>query len=706
MMQATEDFKTILKGYEKFDADRIEKAYSYAERIHEGEKRVSGEPLLKHLVATAHILYGMNLDADSIIAGLLHHALEADTLIKGITAGSKAVGKSSREELEKEHNLLEQKRKAEILELFGKETALIVDGVSRIAMVKAKNKTIQQAETIRKMLFAMTEDIRVILVKLADKLDNMRTIKFLEELDQKRIASECIEIYAPLAERLGISSLKDELEDLSLKSLNRDAFDQIKSIVAGKKVEREAFLKRVEDAIQEETKKSGYSVTIESRAKHFYSIYQKMRKRSKTIDELYDLLGIRVFCEERDDCYALLGVVHSLWKPMDGRFKDYIAFPKANGYRSLHTTVMCYDGRLLEIQIRTHEMHEVAEFGIASHWLYKKGSTNEIVRPDDLAIINRLKSWKDISFGSGEFLKEIKSELLKDSIFVFTPKGDAIELPSGSTALDFAYMVHSEVGNHCVGAKSSGSIIPLGAELHNTQVIEILTQTNAHPNINWLRQVKTAKARSKIRQWLIQNDLALAIDMNIVAKKKEDSPESDEKVRREQRSKEVSPDEPVKTVVQRNYNANFDSGKLGIIIDGERDLMIKIAGCCKPTSGDPIIGYVSRGRGIIVHKANCHNLQAITDYHERGIEVEWETESPRIIKRFRVVSRRSLDLFSEIEGAVRKFHGHLIEGRLEDSDGNRLQGTFLMELDTREDVKKAVQHIRSIPSIISIQSID
>ncbi len=661
--------------YSSADQEKILKALDWAKSLHAEQTRASGEPYFIHPLEVALILADMRLDADTVAAGLLHDVLE-DT-----------VGTS-----------------AQIVEVFGEGVESLVDGVTKISDLKTGNKTMQEAETIRKMFFAMTKDIRVILIKLADKLHNMRTLKHLKEERQREIAQECLDIFAPLAERLGMGWLKCELEDLCLKVLNRDAYDQIKAIVSQRRDDRKAFLMRVKADIEAKARSGGLRVAIQMRAKHFYSIYQKMRKRNKSAQELYDLSGIRILCDERDDCYTILGIVHQLWKPIDGRFKDYVAMPKANGYQSLHTTVMSYQGRMLEIQIRTKEMHRVAEHGVASHWLYKKGSSNEVVKPADLSIINRLKSWKDMRFTSGEFLEEIKREILKDSIVVFTPKGDSVELPSGATAIDFAFHVHSDVGLHCMGAKANGSIIPLDAELENTQVMEVLTSPSAHPHINWLRSVKTAKARSKIRQWLLQNDQALAIDRYIVAKKRPAQEKTLESQVAEPKPKPIVGDEEriISEVHDRRLDSSQSAARLGISAGGDKSLMIRIAGCCHPAPGDPIVGYVSRGRGIIVHRRSCRNIAKIPDFRERMIEVDWETMASSVVRRFKVTARRAADLFSEIEGAVRKYKGHLVEGRLQDAGPGRLTGYFTMELENKDDLKKIIKNIQGIPSIIAI----
>ncbi|MDR2021528.1 MAG: RelA/SpoT family protein [Treponema sp.] len=643
-------------------------------------------------LGAASILIDLNLDADTVIASLLQGSLDAGAEEAGpdITA-------------------------AEILKRFGPEAALMAEEVTRIADISATNKTIQEAENIRKMLFAMVKDIRVIFIKLAGRLHRMRTLDDLSPEQRKATAQECLDIYAPLADRLGISWIKDELEDLSLKYLHREVFLHIKDIVSLKKGERHDFLDRVQSIIRREAEAAGIQVETTSRAKHFYSIYQKLRKQGKSAGDLYDLFGIRILCGSIEECYTLLGMVHRLWKPLEGRFKDYIAMPKSNGYQSLHTTVMAFtggtktaeaaageeeNGRLLEIQIRTGEMHQIAEYGVASHWLYKKGSAKEIVRPRDISIVNRLRDWKRIENENGEnrpsesCLEDIKRELLRDSIYVFSPRGKVIELPMGATPIDFAYHIHTAVGEHCTGAKADGAIIPLGAELQNTQVVEILTSQNAHPHLNWLRLVKTSKARSKIRSWLQQNDDSLIIEKNVVAKKKPlpgtPPPERD-----------AAKTPAMQTVIQQTA----DAGVLHVRVEDEKNMMIRFAKCCRPVTGDPITGYVSRGRGIIVHRKNCSNLAHIPDFEERKIDTEWENAGSHLIKHFKIEAKLSQDLFSEIEGAARKYQGHLIEGRLEETAPNRLTGFFTLQLERAENQKQVLKNIRGIPGVFSIHTL-
>ena len=695
-MQNDERLDDYLERFAPADADRVQAARAWAAELHAGSFRASGEPTVTHPERVATLLAAMGMDADSVIAGLLHQALE-DTRVT----------------------------RAAVEERFGERAATLVDELGRMASLKAKNKTIQAAETIRKMLFAMTRDLRVIIVKLADKLDNMRTLKWLPEEERRRIAAECVDVFAPLADRLGMSWMKDELEDLALKEINREAFDQIKLLVSAKKPEREAFLVKARDDIETAATAEGIAVEVMARAKHFYSIYQKMRKRAKSADELYDLSGVRILCDEESECYAVLGIVHGLWKPLDGRFKDYIAMPKSNGYRSLHTTVMAYEGTLLEIQIRTREMHRVAEFGVASHWLYKKGNSSEIVRPEDLGLVNKLKDWGTMLESGSDFLEDIKREILKDSIIVFTPKGDAIELPAGSTPLDFAYAIHSDVGNRCLVAKAGGAIIPLNSELRNTQVVEIVTSATARPNVNWLKSVRTAKARSKIRSWLVSEGNILTIDRNVVARKRDDKEaRGDDKAKAgsgerkpelevrhgEAKHTEPSHPEPAEAAIAKiDYRPYIpkeatDATHAGVSVRGAGNLMVRFAACCKPAVGERIVGYVSRGRGIIVHRASCKNLPAIREFDERRVEVDWET-APGLTRRYHVTGKRVLDLFSEIENAVRKHGGRLVEGRLEDG-AESLSGNFTMAYPSAEDARTAERNLKHVPSILKITRLD
>ncbi len=586
--------QTFFKTFPRFTDDekaKFSEAWHYLIQKAGNLTRSCGRPYIIHPMRVASLLADANLDMDSIICGLLHSIFSLDDV-----------------------------HEEDVVHKFGSAVTRIVKDTSKINSLKINSKTIQQADSIRKMLFAMIEDVRVILVQLADRLDRMRNLKSIEEKKQRQVAGEVIDIWAPLADRLGMQSVKSELEDLSLKYANPDVFQQIKKIVAQKKDERAAYLEKAVEAIKTEAEQIGLNVSISSRAKHFYSIYQKMRKRNKAADELYDLFAIRIICNRTSECYSLIGIVHGLWKPMDGRFKDYIAMPKANGYQSLHTTVVC-EGKPLEIQIRTKVMHDMAEHGVASHWLYKKGMNHDVVDVNSLGIFNQLQNLKNDNLTNEAFFAQLKDEILGDEIFVFTPNGDVIQLPAGACAIDFAYQVHSAVGEKIVGAKADGKIIPITAPLKNTEIIEVLTNPQAHPTENQLKIVKTSKARQKIHSWLIANDpnfVDKAAEMqraaDIAANNEKSKLIQDEKRRKIRSKKGVSPE-----IVQ----SSLFTGQ--VRIDNTKNVLFTLAGCCHPKPGDPIVGYASKNKGIMIHKPTCLTFQRIPNIENRMVEVVWET---------------------------------------------------------------------------------
>ena len=580
-------FVQFPENYTPDEEEEIRRAWAWLIQKTGSLQRKCGKPYYLHPLRVACVLAGSRLGADAVIAGFFHNILEVDG---GCLPDIEAQ--------------------------FGKDVAAICSGTARLTGLKTESRTMQEADSVRKMLFALTDDIRIILVKLADRLDRMRNLRNVSEEAQRAVAKEVIDIWSPLAGRLGMNDVKNEMEDLSLKYSNPEAFQQIKAIVAQKKGERDGYLQAAVKKIYSATEKAGIHVNITSRAKHFYSIYQKMRKRNKEPGELYDLLALRVICATEQECYTLVGIVHSLWKPMDGRFKDYIAMPKANGYQSLHTTVIC-EGKPLEIQIRTEAMHNIAEHGVASHWLYKKGTNHDMVKADDLGLINQLKELRDEHLSDENFFKKLKDELLGDEIYVFTPKGDVKRLPAGANAIDFAYAIHSAVGEKIVGAKADGKIIPLTAPLSNTQIIEVLTNPQAHPTQGQLAAVKTSKARQRIHAWLTENDPTF-IDREAQEKREAEIAAntlySRQVAERRAAEKKKRPPKEEKT----DY-----TGK--IRIDDTTNFFVTIARCCNPAPGDPIVGYVSRKRGITVHAATCLTFQRIPDIERRSIPVEWDT---------------------------------------------------------------------------------
>jgi len=665
LQKAFVNFEKQLSHYKKDERKTIMRAAYWAQKQHLGQKRASGEPYIIHPIRAAEILIDLRMDAHTIMGALLHDVLE-DTTIN-----------------------------SEALELeFGKEVRMLVEGVTKIDIMDVQDKSIQQMETLRKMIFAMVDDIRVIFIKLADKRHNMNTLQFMPEHKQKRISRECLDIYAPLAGKLGMNALKIELEDLSLKYLHPLYFQEIKQYVSQKKDTRRIYLQNVKKEIEKAAAAEKIQIEVKTRAKHFFSIYRKMKQKGKDLEEIYDLLGIRILCRSKTACYTVLGMVHHLWPPLEGRFKDYIAMPKENNYQSLHTTVMCAEHRPLEIQIRTHEMEETAQFGVAAHFLYKEGKNADQINKGELDIFKKLKSLNRDEISSSEFMDSIKQDLLPDTILVYTPKGEPVVLPKGSTAIDFAYHIHSEVGSHCIGAKADGVMIPLIRPLKNTQTIEILTSSTAHPHVNWLRHARTHRARSKIRYWINKHNEDFFVDRNIVARaKKEDPPPS----------KPMAEERPVIDFdTHLSEKKQVDVERVTLSIEKEKNLMIKIAQCCQPNIGDPIIGFISRGRGIVVHRNDCSNLKGIDEFEERKIEVEWESVSSKYTQRFKLHSRRTSDLFSEIEGSIRKYNGHLISGNIDENDRGDLEGYFTVEMDKKEDCKKILKSMRTIPSVVSI----
>jgi GTP pyrophosphokinase len=625
------------------DIELIEKAYKKAEQMHEGQLRKSGEPYLVHPMAVAKILADLGMDENTIIAGLLHDAVE-DT----------------------PYSL------ADLLKDFGGEAALLVDGVTKLGSLVIESKEERQAENLRKMFLAMSKDIRVLIIKLADRLHNLRTINYMNENQIRDKCKETLEIYAPLASRLGIFAMKFELEDIALKYLDPEAYVDLANQLKVKKAEREQNIGRVIGEIKEALNELDINYDIYGRSKHFYSIYRKMKYQNRQLDEIFDLTAVRIIVDTVKDCYAVLGVVHTMWKPIPGRFKDYIAMPKPNRYQSLHTTVLGDRAEPFEIQIRTYAMHRVAEYGIAAHWKYKEGVSagHEEVK---LAWLRQTLEWQKDMNDPKEFMETLKVDLFSNQVFVFTPKGDVIELPAGSTPLDFAFKIHSGVGAKCVGAKVNGKMVPIDYTLKNGEIVDIITSSNSKgPSIDWLKIAKTSNARSKIRQWL----------------KKENRPENVERGRelleRAIKRKGMDPQTVVKPawILRLSKNLNYSgvedmynsicrggtvlskavNALLGIYeeesqaiakraerekereeaaearrqreerrkdradvaVKGVDNLLIRLAKCCNPVRGDDIIGYISKGKGVTVHRADCPNILSIQE-EERGrlIDVEW-----------------------------------------------------------------------------------
>ena len=618
----------------------VRSAYAFSEQAHREQRRKSGDPYFVHPCAVAVILADLMLDATTIAAGLLHDCVED---VECITTQT-------------------------IREMFGQDVELLVDGVTKLSKLNFSSREEQQAESLRKMFLAMAKDIRVVLIKLADRLHNMRTLKYQKPERQVPIARETLDIYAPLAHRLGVYTIKWELEDLALRYIDPDGYYDLVAKVGMRREEREKLIASVTRQLQDSLRKTGIKAEIEGRPKHFYSIYKKMKSQNKTFDQINDLIAIRVLVNTQQDCYYVLGVVHTLWPQVPGRFKDYISVPKANMYQSLHTTVV-NQGRPFEVQIRTFEMHRTAEYGIAAHWRYKEGKQIDEL-DTKLSWLRRILDWQSEARDSSDFGELLKFDLFADEVFVFTPKGDVISLPRGATPLDFAYRIHSAVGNRCIGAKVNGRIVPLSSSLETGDFVEVMTSQASHgPSRDWLNIVKTSEAKAKIRAWLKKEEreenvvkgkemltaeakkagytmaqLTKADILEPVFKRYSLSSLDDlyatigfgglstlqllnrlTEEYKKQNKAEAPPLPIVEKPAEEAKKPAPSSSSNGVIVKGESGMLVRFARCCNPLPGDEIVGYITRGRGVSVHRADCVNLKDAGVEPERMIEVEWES---------------------------------------------------------------------------------
>lgn len=669
-MQSRQEFlDEIIELNPKYDIELIGRAYDVAAKMHEGQLRKSGEPYLIHPMAVVKILAELGMDEDTLVAGLLHDVVE-DT-------------EYTNEQLRQE---------------FGEEVELLVDGVTKIGSLQYENKEERQAETLRKMFLAMSKDIRVLIIKLADRLHNLRTINYMTPNKIVEKCSETLDIYAPLASRLGIYSIKFELEDICMRYLWPDEYQELTNEIHEKKEEREADLNRIIDEVNEALKDADIDYDIYGRTKHFYSILRKMKYQNKQLDEIFDLMAVRIIVDTVKDCYAILGIVHSMWTPIPGRFKDYIAMPKPNMYQSLHTTVIGDTGDPFEIQIRTKEMHRIAEYGIAAHWKYKEGvsADQEEVK---LSWLRQSLEWQKEMDNPKEFLETLKMDLFENQVFVFTPKGDVMELPAGSTPLDFAFKVHSEVGAKCVGAKINGKMVTIDHKLENGDIVEIVTSSNSSgPSIDWLKIVKSPTARTKIRQWLKKENKTDGVDkgkmlMDKYLRKKGYEPkdvlknsfiskyvkdaglkDADEmflnvspggtvltnvasklismynaELEKASKKEDKKPEE-ITTVKTAGGKGGKKQNNKGVIVKGMDGLLVRLSKCCNPVPGDEIIGYITKGRGVSVHRKDCPNMVSLPEEEkERFIEVEWEQNAHESYEAdITIIAEDRKGLFSDI----------------------------------------------------------
>lgn len=668
-------FSSVLTRLGKEAHDMIVRAYELSERMHGDQLRLSGEPYIIHPLNVAGILDELRLDSSVIAAGLLHDVVE-DT----------------------------EYTKDDMIRDFGEEIANLVEGVTKISEIKSQSKESEAAENIRKMLVATIQDARVILIKLADKTHNMRTLRFQPPEKARRIAHETLTLYAPIAGRLGMYSVKVELEDLAFQITNPEDFQKVKESVALKKSEREEYIEKLKIILKQRLSDISIDAKIEGRAKHFYSIYRKMVTKDKSIDEIFDIRAIRIITNEIKDCYGVLGIVHTLWPPIPGRFKDYVATPKTNFYQSLHTTVIGPDGKPLEVQIRTKDMNRIAEDGVAAHWAYKEGKglhlTNIQSTPQNLLKENpfRLKwleilnSWQDSSLDSKEFLEDLKFDLHEDEVFVFTPKGEIVEIGKGATVLDFAFRIHTDVGIHAKGARVNGRMVPLRTELKSGDQVEIQTDKKSKPSPIWLRIVKTASAKQKLRQYFrkIQEESDTKIIPDVI-----EAPASEKVIREIQKTVRKRPLKKAQAAEAREPS---------IIVAGIKDILIRRAACCSPIPGDEILGFVTRGRGVSVHKKNCATA-LIQMEKMTTIPVRWDGISEPIPVQIEVKAKDVQGIYLSLVETISGTKTNIIEAGATSNGNKQLLAKFRIEVEHLDQLKEILENLKMLPEVISAERV-
>lgn len=707
----------------KADTSSLKDALEFARDAHEGQSRKSGEPFLTHPLETCLILAELHMDVATLTAALLHDVIEDS----GITLET-------------------------VRQRFGDEIAGLVDGVTKLGRIELESLSEAQSNNLRKMLIAMAKDIRVILIKLADRLHNMRTLSALPPERRREKAIETMEIYAPLAHRLGISSMKWELEDLAFYYLEPKKFHQIQKMVAESRLVREEYLREVIDTLQRELGEVGIKAEISGRPKHLYSIYQKMSQKGKDFNEIYDLIALRIIVDSVRDVYGALGTVHSIWLPVPGRFKDYVAMPKFNMYQSLHTTVIGPAGRPLEIQIRTEEMHRTAEYGIAAHWRYKEGGRGDESFDERLVWLRQMLEWQTELKDPREFMEALKIDLFEDEVFVFTPKGDVRSLRRGSTPIDFAYAIHTEVGHHCVGAKVNGAIVPLGYELQMGDRVEILTNKSSWPSRDWLNIVKTSSARSKIRNYFSkvsrEDDLVRGKDELVKVMRKHglglSSPASHRAL--EQVASEMNfqaADDLLAHIGSGKVSAKQIASKMlklmslqapraaeepevreflltqpmrppkehrrrksgvGVKVKGIDDVLVRLARCCTPVPGDEIVGFVTRGRGVSVHRVDCPNARDLLAQPERLIDVEWDLGRDAIYQVEIVIEAIDrMRLLQEVTSTLAEAGVNVLSANVATSKDGIVTMRFLFELGNMDQLPSLLRNVRAIDSVFEAE---
>ncbi len=713
MIRITDILDKVAEYSPEADLSLIERAYIYSARVHEGQVRLSGEPYLSHPLEVSGILADMNLDEISVTAGLLHDVLE-DTA-------------ATPEEIEK---------------IFGPEVLHIVSGVTKLSKLRLSSSEARQAESIRKMLLAMADDIRVILIKLADRLHNMRTLQYHSSEKKKiNIARETMDIYAPIASRLGIYWIKKELEDASFKYMLPDEYERISNLVAKDQAEREKYVETVKKYILKKMEEANLTCEVLGRNKNYYSIYHKMMSQNLAFEDVYDIIAFRIILDTIPHCYETLGLIHSLWKPIDIKFKDYISRPKPNMYQSLHTTVFGPYGERMEVQIRTWEMDRVAKSGIAAHWGYKEGKQVDERVSRMYTWIQELVENQENFRDPGEFMENVRIDLFPDEVYVFTPRGEIKTLPKGATPVDFAYMIHSEVGDQCVGAKVNDRMVPLQYELQTGDVIEIVTQKNHQPSKDWLKYVKTVKARSKIRQWIKTQEKDRSISLGR---------EMCEKAFRKERlnfSALIKTDEMNRVVehfglkavedliasvgygkitplqVVRRFTAKAESEekresvfnkligrvrkkkpKGGVVVKGVDDILIRFGKCCQPVPGDSITGYITRGYGVTVHRAGCVNALKMTP--DRQIEVEWNIEkSDTYPVKIYIRSHDRVGLLADVVSNISKNEANILNAKTETQENKIVNSVFTIDVEDTEHLNRIMSSLKKVKQVLEVKRI-
>jgi len=691
---------------DRLDLELIVRAYEFSSVAHAGQKRHSGEDYVTHCVEVATILAELHLDTVTIASGLIHDVIEDTSATLD-----------------------------DVREAFGGEVATVVDGLTKLAKVQFRTSTEQQVENFRKLLLSMAQDARVILVKLGDRLHNMRTLDYLPEDKRHRIALETQEIYAPLAHRLGVAHIKWELEDLCFKFLEPEQYRELAMKISEKRREREELIERMREPLQEELKAAGIDCEVTGRPKHLWSIYRKMVRRQKSYEEIYDLMAVRVIVDSVTDCYHALGVIHNRWTPLTERFHDYVATPKSNMYRSLHTTIFGPGGRLYEIQIRTRDMHRTAEYGIAAHWKYKEGSRGDDV-DERLSWFRQVLEWQQDTREPEEFMEFLRIDLFQDEIFVFTPMGDVKQLPKGSSPIDFAFTVHTQVGLHTVGARVNGRLVPISRELHNGDTVEILTDPKQRPSRDWLAFVKTARARNKIRQWIKEEEFGSSVELGREFIEREIKKLRKEKVTDDRFADaagrlhlpdaehlfaalgrgdlgpsavlrelwpELAEQQPKPPSAFERLVSRVRGEPPAVKIQGMNNLMVRYSQCCQPVPGDKVTGYVTRGRGVSIHRIDCPNILQLRDHPERRVEIEWDiNDSDRFFVRLAMEGTDRRGLFAEIASAVSATNTNIKSADI-NADERGMRGEFVVEVENLTHLNRVIGAIKRVKGVVHVE---